>query len=216
MQSKTFFLCLLLVVIGTISTVQGWGNDGHQIVGQIAQEYLTSATQQQVNKILGSYSLANVSTWPDNYDHTSEGAWSERLHYVNEPQTALSFNYSVCFPANEPPGCVIAAIQNMTYILKHDYQNDYYQYCDDPNAEPCPLSFLTHFLGDSHQPLHVAYAVDIGGNDFYVEYDNECTNLHSVWDSRLIYTYEDDNDIEWYGMSQVSLIKNCFIRIILI
>eukprot|EP00339_Tiarina_fusa_P020411 CAMPEP_0117023664 /NCGR_PEP_ID=MMETSP0472-20121206/17642_1 /TAXON_ID=693140 ORGANISM="Tiarina fusus, Strain LIS" /NCGR_SAMPLE_ID=MMETSP0472 /ASSEMBLY_ACC=CAM_ASM_000603 /LENGTH=193 /DNA_ID=CAMNT_0004729855 /DNA_START=348 /DNA_END=926 /DNA_ORIENTATION=- len=90
----------------------------------------------------------------------------------------------------------------MTEILKNDLASGTYEKCSDPNAEPCPLSFLTHFLGDSHQPLHVAYAIDEGGNDFTVEYDGSCTNLHSVWDSRLIYTYEDDNDIAWYGISQ--------------
>jgi len=191
------------VMVTFLSSVQGWGDDGHQIVAQVASSYLTSTTQQQVAKILGSYTLANVSTWPDNYDHTSEGAWSEHLHYVNLETTEVTFNYSVCVPpVTVPYGCVIAAITNFTDILKHDYANNEYQKCSDPNGEPCPLSFLTHFLGDSHQPLHVAYAIDEGGNNFDVEYDGECTNLHSVWDSRLIYTYEDDNDIEWYGISQ--------------
>merc|ERR1712137_586253 len=128
MESKVFFVCLSFIVMVTfLSSVQGWGDDGHQIVAQVASSYLTSTTQQQVAKILGSYTLANVSTWPDNYDHTSEGSWSEKLHFVNLAVTDLKFNYSACVPpVTEPYGCVITAISNFTDILKRDLANDQY------------------------------------------------------------------------------------------
>ncbi|CAJ1968521.1 unnamed protein product [Cylindrotheca closterium] len=72
------------------------------------------------------------------------------------------------------------------------------------------LMFLTHFIGDIHQPLHASRTTDKGGNDFHVHFslpdEGENTklhheqpayyqntnkhhhswNLHSVWDSAMI------------------------------
>jgi len=48
---------------------------------------------------------------------------------------------------------------------------------------------LSHFVGDIHQPLHVSFAVDFGGNDFTVTYLGTSTNLHSVWDTSMINTW---------------------------
>lgn len=199
-----FYVSFFFISLFLSSFVFCWGNDGHMIVGQVATAYLTDNTQNQLSPMLGQYDLADIATWPDNYDHTSEGAWSEKLHFVNLQTTDVKFNYNACIPpAAVPYGCVIAAISNFTYILEQDLKNNIYEQCiDSDDVEPCPLSFLTHFLGDSHQPLHVAYEIDEGGNDFDCEYSGECTELHSVWDSRMIYTYEDDNDYDWYDVSQ--------------
>jgi hypothetical protein len=46
--------------------------------------------------------------------------------------------------------------------------------------------FLTHFLGDLHQPLHCADDNDSGGNGQTVRLNNEETNLHSAWDSGIL------------------------------
>ncbi len=47
-----------------------------------------------------------------------------------------------------------------------------------------------HLIGDLHQPLHIGYADDKGGNDYQVAYKGKGTNLHKVWDSEII---EDQN-----------------------
>ncbi len=47
------------------------------------------------------------------------------------------------------------------------------------------LKLLVHFVADIHQPLHVGRA-DRGGNDVEVTWFGAPTNLHSVWDSRLV------------------------------
>jgi hypothetical protein len=47
--------------------------------------------------------------------------------------------------------------------------------------------FLGHWLGDVHQPLHVSFADDSGGNDVPVVSDfYPDDNLHSVWDTGII------------------------------
>ena len=41
-------------------------------------------------------------------------------------------------------------------------------------------------VGDAHQPMHVSRAEDKGGNTIQVQFDGRGTNLHSVWDTKLI------------------------------
>ena len=48
------------------------------------------------------------------------------------------------------------------------------------------LKFLVHLIGDLHQPLHVGNGTDRGGNDVKVKWFGEATNLHNIWDTRLI------------------------------
>jgi len=53
-------------------------------------------------------------------------------------------------------------------------------------AEPCALEFLVHFIGDIHQPLHVGWENDLGGNECDVTWFGKKTNLHSVWDTSIL------------------------------
>jgi S1/P1 Nuclease len=47
------------------------------------------------------------------------------------------------------------------------------------------LKFLGHWVGDIHQPLHVSFEDDRGGNIILVT--GECgSNLHSAWDTCLV------------------------------
>ncbi|KAL0372627.1 UNVERIFIED_CONTAM: Endonuclease 2 [Sesamum calycinum] len=48
------------------------------------------------------------------------------------------------------------------------------------------LLFLSHFLGDIHQPLHVGFASDMGGNRIKVTWFNTRRVLHHVWDTDVI------------------------------
>ena len=45
---------------------------------------------------------------------------------------------------------------------------------------------LVHLIGDLHQPLHVGRAEDKGGNDIKLLWHYKNTNLHRVWDSDMI------------------------------
>lgn len=54
-------------------------------------------------------------------------------------------------------------------------------------------------MGDLHQPLHIGKAQDKGGNDFQVRWFGSGTNLHSVWDSKMI---------DSYGMSYTEVAAN--------
>jgi hypothetical protein len=49
--------------------------------------------------------------------------------------------------------------------------------------------FLIHYIGDIHQPLHVGYKQDKGGNLVEVEYHRERISLHRLWDYGMINQY---------------------------
>ena len=44
-------------------------------------------------------------------------------------------------------------------------------------------------MGDLHQPMHVGRKEDKGGNDFQLQWFNDGTNLHRVWDFHMITDY---------------------------
>ena len=47
------------------------------------------------------------------------------------------------------------------------------------------LKFLGHWVGDLHQPLHVSFEDDRGGNEIAVH--GECSGkLHGAWDTCLV------------------------------
>ena len=48
------------------------------------------------------------------------------------------------------------------------------------------LFYLFHLIGDLHQPLHVGYKDDKGGNSVQVSFFGKGSNLHSMWDTEII------------------------------
>ncbi|CAN7096723.1 unnamed protein product [Brassica rapa subsp. narinosa] len=62
------------------------------------------------------------------------------------------------------------------------------------------LLFLSHFVGDIHQPMHVGFTSDEGGNTIKLHWYRHKSNLHHVWDREIILTalkeyYNKDLDL---------------------
>ncbi|WVZ25196.1 hypothetical protein V8G54_003740 [Vigna mungo] len=77
--------------------------------------------------------------------------------------------------------CVTGAIYNYTMQLKSADAGSELNY----NLTEA-LLFLAHFVGDVHQPLHVGFIGDLGGNSITVRWYRRKTNLHHVWDDMII------------------------------
>jgi S1/P1 Nuclease len=74
--------------------------------------------------------------------------------------------------------CVLSAIQvELAYL----YSNG-----GDDEAKLAALKFLGHWVGDVHQPLHVSFEDDRGGNGVLVTGECGTSNLHSAWDTCLV------------------------------
>ncbi len=57
------------------------------------------------------------------------------------------------------------------------------------------LKYVVHFVGDLHQPLHLGYLDDRGGNQYQIQAYKRGSNLHSLWDSSLIKFVSDDPEV---------------------
>jgi hypothetical protein len=74
--------------------------------------------------------------------------------------------------------CVLSAIQvELAYLSSSGV---------DDEAKLAALKFLGHWVGDVHQPLHVSFEDDRGGNGVLVTGECGTSNLHSAWDTCLV------------------------------
>jgi len=165
------FLMVFLVL--TAPSLLAWGPTGHRVVGQIATMHLTPQTAAALQDLIGPASLADVSNWADwirsdpAYDFTS--SW----HYVNLPD---GVSYAEAEPL--PEGDAYAKILDFIKVLKDDAASK----ADKALA----IKWLTHLIGDIHQPLHAGHLDDLGGNRIRCVWFGEPCNLHQIWDSKII------------------------------
>ena len=199
---------LLFLLIGALppSNALGWGNDGHRLICQIAFDRLTPAGRALVRAI-----EADVTSVEDPFDdcpscqaaHPDDGrrltfetgcTWADEsredtfkdtyeYHFINISRQFTTFDLARDCAALD---CVVAGIQrNARYIALPRSSNR-----RERERRVLALRFLGHFVGDLHEPLHVAFAEDIGGNGIAVKWRVGSTtldrSLHSVWDSEIL------------------------------
>jgi len=194
----------ILLVLSVEVPAFGWGMNGHRIVAQIGEDHLSEAAAEQVNRITGGRSLAQIANWPDFV--RSEPSWdcAKPWHYLTvedgqpfEEALQKKGDFRGC---KVPSGIVlpqniVEAIDFFTAVLAGDPDkraafvklaeaNGAKFYAD--SVELSALSFLVHLVGDIHQPLHVGRGGDLGGNKVAVNWFGEASNLHSVWDTELV------------------------------
>ena len=177
----------LVIALLAPSRAQAWHDDGHRIVGEIAERNLSSEARERVTALLADMpehaSLATAATWADQkakLDPTFDFAFSS--HYVNvEGETSPRELHRLCLAAS---GCVATGIAYYVEVLRSTRATR------QQRAEA--LRFLIHFVGDIHQPLHAGHAADKGGNEItgleLLEYTqgDETTNLHAAWDGGIL------------------------------
>ncbi len=176
----------LLLLLCSAPRALAWGREGHQIVADLAQRQLSPAAAVEVRRLLAlehASSLADIAAWAEDM-RESDAAFAKRTarwHFVNFPRGDCRYA-----PARDCPDgqCVVAAINRQLLVLADSRR---------PDAERLEaLKFLVHFVGDVHQPLHAAFGDDRGGNDFQVSVDGKGSNLHQVWDVKIIEAHESD------------------------
>lgn len=163
-----------------------WGQTGHRVVGEIAYQHLTKKTRKNLTRLLGKEGLAMVSTYADEIKSDKKYNQFKPWHYVN-------FKDGETYDASDknPKGDLIVGIKKCKEIIL----------ASDTSKEDKVfyLKLLVHLIGDLHQPLHVGRAEDKGGNSIRVKWFRSNTNLHSVWDTKMI---------ESFGMAYSELSKN--------
>lgn len=173
----TYFLVISLCITNQSQASDDWSATGHRVVGKIASKHLKSRTKRKLRKLLNNESLAFVSTFAD--DIKSDKRYDEfyTWHFVNMP---LDSNYEASQKSEK--GDLVTGINYCIKAIKDDNSSD-----DD---KAFYLKLLIHFIGDMHQPMHVGLLEDKGGNDFKLQWFYSDTNLHSVWDRKMIDSYD--------------------------
>ncbi len=163
-----------------------WGSTGHRTIGLIAENHLTKKASKKITSLLNGQSLAFVSTYGDEIKSDDRYDKYYSWHYVNFP---IEGRYEDS--AKNEKGDIIMGIDFCVKVLEDENSSQ--------SDKVFFLKFLVHLIGDLHQPLHVGVAEDRGGNDIKVKWHYKKSNLHRVWDSELI---------ESWNMSYTELEKN--------
>jgi hypothetical protein len=171
---KTILASLFIIILTLFvapATSYAWGKKGHEIVAEISFALLDSNTKKTVLKYLDNTTIEQASTWMDDMRGNHRYDYLKTWHYVN---TEKGNEY---VPTKEPN--IINALTNAIDQLSHK---------DKLSDEDIKFNLLLifHLCGDLHQPLHVGYEVDKGGNDIQVKYLGNPSNLHRVWDTEII------------------------------
>lgn len=156
--------------------VLAWGQTGHRVIGKLAEERLDAKTRAEIEKIIGTESLAEAATFADEERSNPAPFWQTEAspwHYVTVP---AGKSYSEVGAPTE--GDAYTALQRFTATLRDRGASQ--------EDKAIALRFIVHIVGDLHQPLHAGDGTDRGGNDVKVDYFGQSTNLHSVWDSALL------------------------------
>ncbi|MBB5395185.1 S1/P1 nuclease [Mucilaginibacter sp. AK015] len=165
------YLMSALALSGALCLIS-WGFKGHRAVATIAQKHLMSNTAYVVSAYLGGESMAEVSTWADENRNPRTAPW----HFLNLP---LGLNHEQFVQlVSQSDGNVYTA------ILKAEAQLKDKSLSAEQKKEA--LKYLIHLVGDAHQPMHISRKADKGGNTIQLRFDDKGTNLHSLWDSKLI------------------------------
>lgn len=184
MKTK-YFAPLLLVTFALI--LISWGYTGHRTIGKITENHLTDKAKLAVKNLLGDTSIADACTWAD--DARKEPAFKETgdWHFLNLP-LGLNYQQFTKYVDTVSKGNVYSALLNAEKTLRDKKTSK--------QQQVYALKFILHLVGDLHQPMHISRAEDKGGNTIQLNYEEKGTNLHSLWDTKLL---------EHQGLSYVQL-----------
>jgi hypothetical protein len=154
-----------------------WGQIGHYVTGEIAEQHLSDEAKEKVQLLLGDTSLPLSSVWMDDIRSDDRYDYTNTWHWVTIPD-GQTYDPSI----QEESGDIIWALETLIGELKAGELSE-----DDERKN---LMMVIHMIGDIHQPMHVGTGEDRGGNDVRVQWMGESTNLHSVWDTKIIQSLE--------------------------
>ena len=175
--------CFLAIsILFTSQYAFAWGQNGHRIVGQVADNHITDTTRSSLSELLEGESLAQISTWADEMRSNPSDFWqkkSTRWHYINfEPGTSIAPHSHDHSHSKDNVQNILQGMQYATATLQNRNSSI--------DEKRFALRFLVHLVGDSHQPFHAGRSEDRGGNNISVTYFGQNTNLHSLWDTKII------------------------------
>ena len=189
-------------------SITGWSGDGHRIIARIASEFLRDSGKYFVAEHLTEGDASKVEkALIDHSIYADTVEWSHDLHFSHTPYRACApFEMERDCPLVEgAPRCIVTAIANYTMRA-----SDVELSLEDRGEA---IKFLIHLVGDIHNPLHVGFAEDFGGNLIHLA-NPVGKSLHNVWDYTLVnrkqgehgvFKESEEDDAEPWKLSEALL-----------
>jgi hypothetical protein len=197
--------CLLALAIFTALSPRvafAWGEEGHEIVALIADQYLNPAAREKVNAMLQAdtdsltaHDIANEANWADRYRDSDRNGSRQRYeqtrqwHFVDIELSDPNLDQA-CFGHPALPTDTVASNGPAQACIVDKLNQFAAELADariDPEERLVALKFILHFVGDIHQPLHATDAHDAGGNRKRVSATGfRPGNLHHFWDTEFV------------------------------
>ena len=175
---------LVAACMTTALTALPWGQKGHDTVAYIAECHLTPEAKAAAESLLDGKSIVYYANWMDNASHTDKYAYTKTWHYKNIDADEAFANAEI-----NDKGDVVSALDGQIGILADASRSK--------EERSLALKMVVHFMGDIHQPMHLGHQSDLGGNRHEVRFFRSATNLHTVWDSRLVESAHKWSYTEW-------------------
>lgn len=204
-------VALLCVLAMTPFNAFGWSSEAHRAIAIIAAKRLQgSTTTNSISKILGNLTLADIATCPDEVRDLEEyGTKMSAIctavfpvppkgtapwHFVDTPIKGAKFT-PTAKDVDAACGNVCALVQLKIHlgVLSKSSPGDI---GDKKIADQQALSYVVHFIGDIHQPLHAADRNgDKGGNAEHIRFfTTDKVPLHTIWDNQIVARIEKTPD----------------------
>jgi energy-coupling factor transporter ATP-binding protein EcfA2 len=169
---------ITVFAIITSLNIFAWGKEGHMLVADVAEQFISKSVKDSVTKYLDTLTLEEAAVWMDEIKSDHRNDYMKPWHYINIEQDAtyVKTDEKNIITMLE---LIIAELQDRSKLTKEQIAKN--------------IKMLFHLVGDLHQPLHVGYGSDKGGNDVHVKYLSKAkTNLHHVWDEDIIHSQHID------------------------
>lgn len=182
---------LLLLFISLFPFITyAWNALGHRVIANIAYQQLTGPAREEVDHSVAYLqqeyaditSFLQMADWPDTIRSLKIDTFN-RWHYMD---VAFSNDGTPLKNLLDTDNAVWA-VNNLATVVRYQSVNPY--------ERARFLAFLTHIVGDLHQPLHTVSLIssahpdgDQGGNLYFVLYhmeDSERISLHKLWDNGM-------------------------------
>lgn len=178
------FLPLAALFVGgsfTVPPAPFWSMNVHAVVCEIAWQRMDSATRAFVTEVRSADrdrggTFVESCAWADTVRNTTHHA-TYQYHFINVDRGSPAIDW--------PRDCGAYDCVTVAVIRYARYLAEYPRSRSDSLRRSEALRFLSHFVGDLHQPMHAGYRDDLGGNLTRVHWGGASPNLHAVWDGYL-------------------------------
>lgn len=191
-----FAVTCLAGIVAAPEDARAWGKFGHLTVCDLAYRNFTDKTREELKKLFqvqtGGITVPGRGEMEDrHYTSFNVGCLEEDAlprrhpedHFINVARTVTSIDTGSCPAA---ASCILAGISRDAAILRDTANSN--------EERVFALMALGHWVGDIHQPLHISFADDRGGNSIEAKLlQGKCgtsayrvENLHGVWDNCLL------------------------------